>query len=117
MNFKIQAFSSTLYPAIVNLVDNAIYWANKSSSLQKVKLHADNENLFIADTGPGVPLIDRENIFEFGFSRKIGGRGMGLYIARQTLERDGFNLELEEFDPEIGAVLKLVILKLRGLIK
>ena len=42
---------------------------------------------------------------------------MGLYIARQTLERDGFNLELEEFDPEIGAVLKLVILKLRGLIK
>lgn len=71
MNFKIQAFSSTLYPAIVNLVDNAIYWANKSSSLQKVKLHADNENLFIADTGPGVPLIDRENIFEFGFSRKL----------------------------------------------
>ncbi|MDW5429318.1 hypothetical protein R7J51_23600, partial [Acinetobacter baumannii] len=58
LNFKIQAFSSTLYPAIVNLVDNAIYWANKSSSLQKkVKLHADNENLFIADTGPGVPLI------------------------------------------------------------
>ncbi|MEX7495313.1 regulator, partial [Acinetobacter baumannii] len=29
LNFKIQAFSSTLYPAIVNLVDNAIYWANK----------------------------------------------------------------------------------------
>ena len=37
LNFKIQAFSSTLYPAIVNLVDNAIYWANKSSSLQKSK--------------------------------------------------------------------------------
>ncbi|HCV3131241.1 TPA: ATP-binding protein, partial [Acinetobacter baumannii] len=115
LNFKIQAFSSTLYPAIVNLVDNAIYWANKSSSLQKkVKLHADNENLFIADTGPGVPLIDRENIFEFGFSRKIGGRGMGLYIARQTLERDGFNLELEEFDPEIGAVFKISHIEVEG---
>lgn len=115
LNFKIQAFSSTLYPAIVNLVDNAIYWANKSSSLQKkVKLHADNENLFIADTGPGVPLIDRENIFEFGFSRKIGGRGMGLYIAKQTLERDGFNLELEEFDPEIGAVFKISQIEVGG---
>lgn len=115
LNFKIQAFSSTLYPAIVNLVDNAIYWASQSSSLQKkVKLHADNNNLFIADTGPGVPLIDRENIFEFGFSRKIGGRGMGLYIARQTLERDGFNLELEELDPEIGAVFKISQIEVDG---
>lgn len=115
LNFKTQAFSSTLYPAIVNLVDNAIYWASRSSSLQKkVKLHADNNNLFIADTGPGVPLIDRENIFEFGFSRKIGGRGMGLYIARQTLERDGFKLELEEFDPEIGAVFKISQIEVEG---
>ncbi|WP_315079580.1 ATP-binding protein [Acinetobacter guillouiae] len=114
-NFKIKAFSSTIYPAIVNLVDNAIYWASKSSSLQRrVKLHADNEKLFIADTGPGVPLMDRENIFEFGFSRKISGRGMGLYIARQTLERDGFNLELEEFDPEIGAVFKISQIQVDG---
>lgn len=115
LNFRIQAFSSTMYPAIVNLVDNAIYWASQSSSLQKkVTLHADNEYLFIADTGPGVPLIDRENIFEFGFSRKIGGRGMGLYIARQTLERDGFSLELEEFDPEIGAVFKISQIEVEG---
>jgi signal transduction histidine kinase len=115
LNFKIQAFSSTLYPAIVNLVDNAIYWASQSSSLQKkVKIHADNESLFIADTGPGVPLIDRENIFGFGFSRKIGGRGMGLYIARQTLERDGFSLELVEFDPEIGAVFKISQFEVEG---
>ncbi|GAB3053048.1 ATP-binding protein [Acinetobacter apis] len=115
LNFRIQAFSSTIYPAIVNLVDNAIYWASQSSSLQKkVTLHADNEYLFIADTGPGVPLIDRENIFEFGFSRKIGGRGMGLYIVRQTLERDGFNLELEEFDPKIGAVFKISQIEVGG---
>lgn len=115
LNFKIQAFSSTIYPALVNLVDNAIYWASKSSSLQKkVKLHADNENLFIADTGSGVPLIDRENIFEFGFSRKNGGRGMGLYITRQTLERDGFKLELEELGLEIGAVFKISQIEVEG---
>lgn len=115
LNFKIQAFSSTIYPAIVNLVDNSIYWASKGSSLQKIiKLDADNENLFIADTGPGVALIDRENIFEFGFSRKIGGRGMGLYIARQTLERDGFKLQLEEFDPKIGAVFKISEMEVEG---
>jgi len=115
LNFKIQAFSSTIYPAIVNLVDNSIYWASKGSSLNKtIKLHAYNGNLFIADTGPGVALIDRENIFEFGFSRKIGGRGMGLYIARQTLERDGFKLQLEEFDPEIGAVFKISQIEVEG---
>ncbi len=39
---------------------------------------------------------------------------MGLYIARQTLERDGFNLELEEFDPEIGAVFKISHIEVEG---
>lgn len=56
------------------------------------------------DSGPGIPTIDHENVFEFGFGRRIGGQGMGLYIARQTLQRDGFDITLESYQPNTGAV-------------
>ena len=37
----------------------------------------------------------REGIFDLGFTRKPGGRGMGLYISRQTLAKAGCGLTLE----------------------
>ena len=50
--------------------------------------------LIISDTGPGVTHRDRDSIFELGFSRKPGGRGMGLHIGRETLRRVGYDLIL-----------------------
>ena len=52
---------------------------------------------------------DREAIFEFGFSRKPGGRGMGLHIGRETLRRIGFDLQLLEGDG--GATFGVVPVK------
>ena len=60
----------------------------------------------MADTGPGVSLRDREAIFEFGFSRKPGGRGMGLHIGREGLRRVGYDLRLIEADD--GATFGIV---------
>ena len=48
--------------------------------------------------GRGVSVRDRESIFEFGFSRKPGGRGMGLHIGRESLRRIGFDLKLIDGD-------------------
>ena len=54
-------------------------------------------------------LTGSEAIFEFGFSRKPGGRGMGLHIGRQTLRRIGFDLQLLEGDG--GATFGMVPVK------
>lgn len=59
------------------------------------------------DSGPGIQAIDNENIFEFGFSRRIGGRGMGLYVTRQTLEKDGFQISLDSYIPTSGAIFRI----------
>ena len=93
---KIWGFPSSFYPVFVNLVDNAIFWLSQQNPglERKIELNANNGTLLISDTGPGVNIRDREAIFEFGFSRKPGGRGMGLYIGRETLRRVGFDLQL-----------------------
>ena len=60
----------------------------------------------VSDSGPGVGIRDREAIFESGFSRKPGGRGMGLSIGRDGLRRVGFDLRL--IDGGKGAAFGIV---------
>lgn len=91
----VKGFPSTLYPTFVNLVDNAIYWlSSQKEGARDIILDADSEGFTIVNSGPGIPLRDEERIFEFGISSKPGGRGMGLYISRETLRREGYDLVL-----------------------
>lgn len=100
---SIKSFTSTIYPAFINLIDNAIHWVSKINSKRVITLDATEKGFKIVDNGPGISIRDRERIFEYGFSRKIGGRGMGLYISKTTLERAGLDFYLAEFLPGQGA--------------
>ncbi len=105
---KIAGFPSSFYPVFVNLLDNAIFWLSQQNPRQERRIELDERKgtWIVSDTGPGVDLRDREAIFEFGFSRKPGGRGMGLHIGRETLRRVGFDLRL--VDGEVGATFGIV---------
>lgn len=96
-------FTSTIYPAIINLIDNSIFWLGKASGEKVITLDATNTGFIIKDSGPGIPTIDKENVFEFAFSRKASGRGMGLYVVRKTLEEEGFEVSLAPYNPNEGA--------------
>ena len=109
---KVVGFPSSFYPVFVNLVDNAIFWLsqqNPGRGGRRITLDEDGGALLVADTGPGIGVRDREAIFEFGFTRKPGGRGMGLHIGRETLRRVGFDLRLVEGDE--GATFGVVPMK------
>ena len=85
---------------LINLFDNAAYWLDtRASSVPReirVTLDGDRGELVFADNGPGVDVEDEPYIFEPFFSGKgQEGRGLGLYIARQLLERYGYGIELD----------------------
>ena len=107
-NARIVGFPSSFYPVFVNLVDNAIFWLSQQNPQRERRIQLDERGgaLLVADTGPGIDARDREAIFEFGFSRKPGGRGMGLHIGRETLRRVGFDLQL--IDGDGGATFGVV---------
>jgi len=53
--------------------------------------------MIFADNGPGVNPEDAPYIFEAFYSGKgEEGRGLGLYIARQLLERHDYSIELAD---------------------
>lgn len=96
-------YPSVIYPVFVNLVDNALFWLTDYRGSRIITLDTRGGALIVRDSGPGVPQRDRDSIFEFGFSRKPGGTGYGLYIAREILKREGWLLELAPARADVGA--------------
>ena len=101
------SYPSSIYPAFVNLVDNAIFWLQRRTNDRRIELDAQGNDFLIRDNGPGVSARDRENIFVLNFSRKPGGRGMGLHISRETLAKVGLRLTLDQSTAHDGAVFRI----------
>jgi len=97
-------YPSTFYPVFVNLIDNAIFWLKNRKHPRKIILDSRGEAFLVSNNGPAISVRDYEAIFEMGFSRKPGGRGLGLYISRQVLEREGYKLEVEKTDASYEGV-------------
>jgi signal transduction histidine kinase len=74
------------------LVSNSLDWARRVKSPKiriVVSAAVDSCELVFSDNGPGIEPEIASRIFEPLFSRKEGGRGMGLTIARQMVEAHG----------------------------
>lgn len=107
-NWQFRGYPSTFYPVFVNLVDNAIIWASKNhGQTAAVLLDADEDGLLVCDDGPGIRPRDREAIFERGFTRRRGGRGLGLALSRELLARDGWEIDLQSDEAIVGARFRI----------
>ena len=85
---------------LINLFDNAAYWLESVSPAAReirVTLDSDRGDLVFGDSGPGIDSEDLPFIFDAFYSGKgQDGRGLGLYIARQLLERHDYRIEVAE---------------------
>jgi signal transduction histidine kinase len=72
-----------------------------------VSAQKDDAELVVrfSDSGPGVPLDQREDLFQFGKSTKVGGSGIGLPLCQLIAEAHGGSLAYEE--SEAGAVFRV----------
>ncbi len=106
----IEGYPSTYYPAFVNLIDNAIYWIlSRQQSDRLITLNSDDEGFTITNNGPGIPLEIKDWIFEFANTEKDGGRGMGLYISKETLRRDGADIILENPGKDNNPTFRIIL--------
>ena len=97
LDSTVQSYPSTIYPVFVNLIDNFIFWLKDKSGERMISLDYTNGVYHIENNGPPIHKRDVEAIFEQGFSRKPNGRGLGLYISRKVLSKEGMTLSV---DPE-----------------
>lgn len=89
----IKESETVLFTPMVNIVSNSIYWIlNQEIKEIHFYMSDDYRNLYIHDTGMGIREKDSDRLFEPYFSRKVDGRGLGLYLSRDILETKGHSL-------------------------
>ena len=92
-----------LHQIFDNLLSNARrYCSGKPGSIQIAAGDAEDGlvQVHVRDDGPGLDEQTRAHLFEPFFTTHTKGTGLGLYIARELAEANGFNLELLDNDPE-----------------
>jgi signal transduction histidine kinase len=95
---------------VTNLLDNAFAWTPDGGA---ISIGLDSRNgtveVTVSDSGPGVPLEERERIFRPFFSRdESRGTGLGLAIARELAHALGGELGLDS-SPDGGARFELTL--------
>ena len=88
---------AVLLQLLLNLFDNSVYWLKQEAKIDKkieILLDGQRGQMIFADNGPGVNKEDVPYIFEPFYSGKGDeGRGLGLYIAKQLLERNEYSID------------------------
>ena len=84
---------------VSNLLDNSIkYTEREGRVLISLRPAARGAELKIEDSGPGIPVEERERVFDRFYRRRdtvVTGSGLGLAIAREIAVRHGASIVLE----------------------
>ncbi|MEO0537371.1 MAG: histidine kinase [Cyanobacteria bacterium P01_A01_bin.123] len=88
---QVYADRSQVRQVLVNLMDNAIKYTPPGGRVDIVALHRTTQKVQVSihDTGPGIPLENREKIFEDSFrlkrDRAKDGYGLGLALCQRII--------------------------------
>ncbi|MDP3131264.1 MAG: HAMP domain-containing sensor histidine kinase [Bacillota bacterium] len=82
------ADAEKLEAAFVNVLSNGVRYAKTAIDID-VSVEADRILVTVDDDGPGIPLTDRERVFERYFIGYKGHTGLGLTIARAIVVAHG----------------------------
>lgn len=95
--------TNELITVLGNLIENAMdAMSNMENGEINVSFHHQDGRLhcIVGDDGPGITLENQHRIYEQGFSTKGSGRGIGLYLTKQSLEKVGGSIDFES-EPEV----------------
>ena len=93
----VEADPEKLRSIVDNLISNAVKFTPPGGTISvRAKAHAGEAMIEVIDSGPGVPIEERESIFNLFFrgrgkdmSGRVKGSGLGLAIARELAEAHG----------------------------
>jgi len=89
--YTIYTYESIIKAVLINVVNNAIYWVRKSTE-KIIEIHSMSQMLIIRNSGEPIEDFMLEDIFKMFYSKRPQGRGIGLYLAKQSLNKIGLNI-------------------------
>ncbi|HRV23045.1 MAG TPA: HAMP domain-containing sensor histidine kinase [Syntrophorhabdaceae bacterium] len=87
-----------IYQALFNIIKNAFEYEKEKGSV-RIVIRADGDiTVSVYNEHSSVEKDDRENIFKPFFTKKRGGRGIGLFIAMKNIRLHNGNIDVESSD-------------------
>lgn len=87
INNSITIKEPIIYAVLINIINNAIYWLRSS---EKKEILFDylkkTDEIIIMNSGEKIKDFQLKKIFDLFYSKR-GGRGLGLYLAKQSLQK------------------------------
>lgn len=126
LEFKVEIDSHPVYfcnqhliaQAVTNLLDNAIkYTPRPGKVLLRLEGNDDKFTIIVADSGPGIPVEERQRVLErfvrLENERNSPGNGLGLSLVQAVTRLYGAELTLADNTPGLIAQLKFTRRKQR----
>ncbi len=112
--FFVSMNKGRLLQVIDNLVRNSEYWLRQHALMQsdatlKIHIGIDSPKIIVWDTGPGIRPAIEETLFDAFVTDKTDGHGLGLFIARQLLEREQCSIILDTARNVFGKRFRFII--------
>ncbi|HDL04250.1 MAG TPA: HAMP domain-containing histidine kinase [candidate division Zixibacteria bacterium] len=116
-NVNVRTDYQALERAIRMIVENALKYSDPNDRVVTVSLSKDSwsARISIADNGVGIPKEEQGNIFDRFYridnesTRTVKGTGLGLYLARQTVENHGGRIKVESEGIGRGSVFTITL--------
>jgi signal transduction histidine kinase len=101
-----------LFQAFSNVLDNAIKYTPEAGVIRlSVEDHLYMLQISICDTGPGIPEIVHDKVFERFYrleaSRSPPGNGLGLSLVDATVNLHHGQIELADMSPGLSLTIRL----------
>jgi two-component system sensor histidine kinase HydH len=98
-----------LEQVMLNILKNALQAMPDGGDLRVVALRSPKVvTVTVTDTGPGIPIEDRERIFKPFHTTKPRGTGLGLAVCRKIVEEHGGTITVGG-EPGNGAVFTITL--------
>ncbi len=90
---EVRADEAHIQNLLENLMRNAVEHGGRDVTVRLGPLE-DGTGFYVEDDGEGIPVEDRDEVFESGGSSKDGNAGFGLNIVREIAEAHGWDVTL-----------------------
>ena len=100
--------ADTFGRSLQTLIENSVRVVPACTEIT-IRMYSKNEQLHVEveDHGVGIPESDRESVF-LPFERPGGGIGLGLALARESLRKQGGDIEILDAEPR-GVCVRMMV--------
>lgn len=92
-NHEIIIKEPVIHTVFINIINNALYWLrNTDKRIIKLDYLKDTDEILVMNSGQRIEEHRIERIFELFYSNRPNGRGIGLYLVKESLNENYFNI-------------------------